>query len=238
MARGRAIVAATNRRRRVWTRDHGRIPAMRIAIPLFDQMTALDAIGPYDVLSRLDGAVVTFVGHEPGVVRTDTGMLGLRVDERFEDVPEPDVVVFGGGNGTRPLLRDERVLGWLREAHEHTLYTTSVCTGSLVLAAAGILRGVEAATHWMARDLLARHGALPVADRVVERGKIITAAGVSSGIDMALLLAARLAGETMAQAIQLGIEYDPEPPFDAGAEEKAPPEAVRLIREMAAAGRI
>ena len=126
--------------------------------------------------------------------------------------------------------------GW--HAHEHTRYTTSVCTGSLVLAAAGILRDTDAATYWMARDELARLGARPVRERVVERGKIITAAGVSSGIDMALLLAARLTDDVTAQAIQLGIEYDPQPPFDAGAEEKAPPEAVRLIRAMAAAGRI
>jgi putative intracellular protease/amidase len=211
---------------------------MNIAIPLFDRVTALDAIGPYDVLSRLPDARVTFVGHEPGVVRTDNGMLGLSVDAPFEALPEPDVVVVPGGIGTRALIEDERVLGWLRHAHEHTRYTTSVCTGSLLLAAAGILRDTDATTYWMVRDLLARLGARPVAERVVERGKVITAAGVSSGIDMALTLAARLTDETTAQAIQLGIEYDPQPPFDAGAEDKAPPEAVALIREMAAAGRI
>jgi putative intracellular protease/amidase len=211
---------------------------MNIAIPLFERMTALDAIGPYDVLSRLPGARVTFVGHEPGVVRTDNGMLGLHVDAPFESLPEPDVLVFGGGIGTRTLIHDERVLDWVRGAHEHTRYTTSVCTGSLVLAAAGILRDTDATTYWMVRDLLARLGARPVAERVVERGKVITAAGVSSGIDMALTLAARLTDETTAQAIQLGIEYDPQPPFDAGAEHKAPPEAVALVREMAAAGRI
>ena len=165
-------------------------------------------------------------------------MLGLNVDAPFEALPEPDVVVVPGGLGTRPLIDDDRILGWLRHAHEHTRYTTSVCTGSLLLAAAGILRGTRRHHHWMVRDLLARLGARPVAERVVERGKVITAAGVSSGIDMALTLAARLAGDTMAQAIQLGIEYDPQPPFDAGSEDKAPPEAVALIREMAAAGRI
>jgi putative intracellular protease/amidase len=211
---------------------------MDIAIPLFDRVTALAAIGPYDVLSRLPRARVAFVGHAPGVVRTDNGMLGLSIDAPFVAFPEPDVVVVPGGKGTRPLVRDERMLGWLRHAHEHTRYTTSVCTGSLLLAAAGILRDTDAATYWMARDLLARLGARPVAERVVERGKVITAAGVSSGIDMALTLAARLTDETTAQAIQLGIEYDPQPPFDAGAEHKAPPAAVALIREMAAAGRI
>jgi putative intracellular protease/amidase len=211
---------------------------MDIAIPLFEGVTALDAIGPYDVLSRLPDARVTFVGHAAGLVRTDNGMLGLAVDAPFEALPEPDVVVFPGGIGTRALIGDERVLGWVRHAHEHTRYTTSVCTGSLVLAAAGVLRDTEAATYWMVRDLLARLGARPVVERVVERGKVITAAGVSSGIDMALTLAARLTDETTAQAIQLGIEYDPQPPFDAGAEHKAPPEAVALVREMAAAGRI
>jgi putative intracellular protease/amidase len=211
---------------------------MDIAIPLFEKVTALDAIGPYDVLSRLPDARVTFVGHEPGVVRTDNGMLGLSVDAPFEALPEPDVVVVPGGIGTRALIHDERILGWVRHAHEHTRYTTSVCTGSLVLAASGILRDTDATTYWMVRDLLARLGARPVAERVVERGKVITAAGVSSGIDMALTLAARLTDDITAQAIQLGIEYDPQPPFDAGAEDKAPPEAVALIREMAAAGRI
>jgi putative intracellular protease/amidase len=172
------------------------------------------------------------------VVRTDNGMLGLAVDAPFEALPEPDVVVFPGGIGTRTLIDDERVLAWARHAHEHTRYTTSVCTGSLVLAAAGILRDTDATTYWMVRDLLARLGANPVSERVVERGKVITAAGVSSGLDMALTLAARLTDETTAQAIQLGIEYDPQPPFDAGAEHKAPPEAVALAREMASAGRI
>jgi putative intracellular protease/amidase len=195
---------------------------MDIAIPLFDRVTALDAIGPYDVLSRLPDARVTFVGHAPGIVRTDNGMLGLAVDEPFEALPEPAVVVFPGGIGTRTLIHDERVLAWVRHAHEHTRYTTSVCTGSLVLAAAGILRDTDATTYWMVRDLLAKLGANPVSERVVERGKVITAAGVSSGIDMALTLAAHIAGDDYAQAVQLGIEYDPQPPFDAGSRAKAP----------------
>jgi putative intracellular protease/amidase len=207
---------------------------MKIAIPLFDRMTALDAIGPYDVLSRLDGAAVTFVGHEPGVVRTDTGMLGLSVDRRFEDLPQPDVVVFPGGNGTRALLKDERVLGWLCHAHEHTRYTTSVCTGALVLGAAGLLDGLEATTHWCSMDVLEGLGAKATGRRVVEQGKIITAAGVSSGIDMALFLAGKIAGDTIAQAIQLGIEYDPQPPYDSGAPDKAPEDVVALVRRLEA----
>jgi transcriptional regulator GlxA family with amidase domain len=150
-------------------------------------------------------------------------------------VPHPEIVVVPGGLGNRELLEDEALLDWLREAHAHTRWTTSVCTGSLLLAAAGLLEGVEASTHWAARDVLAGLGARPVTDRVVERGKIITAAGVSAGIDMALLLTARIGGDDLARAIQLGIEYDPQPPFDAGSTAKAPPEIVELVRGLAAA---
>jgi putative intracellular protease/amidase len=203
---------------------------MEIAIPLFDSFTALDAVGPYQVLAGLPGARVRFLGPEPGPVASDNRMLTLVAEAAWEDVPAPDVLVVPGGNGTRALLGDERLLGWVRTVHETSTWTTSVCTGSLVLAAAGVLEGVEATTHWMARDLLDRLGARVVPDRVVERGKVITAAGVSSGIDMALVLASRIAGEETAKAIQLAIEYDPEPPFDAGAPEKAGP----VIRDRVA----
>jgi len=203
---------------------------MIIAIPIFDQITALDAIGPYEVLSRLPGAEVRFISFEPGSVRTDTRMLGLEADYALEDVREPDVIVHPGGFGTRALMHDERMLSWLRHAHETTTWTTSVCTGSLVLAAAGILDGLEATTHWAARDLLAEHGAVPVEKRFVEQGKVITAAGVSAGIDMALHLAGRIAGPVVAQAIQLGIEYDPDPPFDSGSPSKASAEVVERFR--------
>jgi transcriptional regulator GlxA family with amidase domain len=184
-----------------------------IAIPLFERVTVLDAVGPYEVLQRLPGAVVRFVGAAPGTVRADNGMLGLSVDATYEDVPTPDVIVVPGGVGTRPLLRDERVLRWLRDAHESTRFTTSVCTGALLLAAAGVLDGIDATTHWENGDELAALGARPVRQRIVERGRIITAAGVSAGIDMALLLAARLTDETTARALQLIVEYDPQPPF-------------------------
>jgi putative intracellular protease/amidase len=205
---------------------------MDIAIPIFDGITALDAIGPYEVLSRLPEARVHFLGvDEPGPKRTDNGMLGLGADEALTDVPHPDVVVFPGGYGTRALMNDEATLAWVREAHEHSQWTTSVCTGALVLGAAGILDGLEATTHWLLLDKLGELGARPVSRRVVEQGKVITAAGVSSGIDMALTLAARIAGEDTAQAIQLAIEYDPQPPFDSGSVEKASAE----IRELARA---
>jgi putative intracellular protease/amidase len=205
---------------------------VQIAILLFDRITALDAIGPYDVLSRLPGAEVVLVAEEPGPVRNEVGTLALTADAAFGDVPRPDVVVAPGGFGTRALLQHEPTLGWLREAHAHTTWTTSVCTGALLLAAAGILDGVEATTHWLARDLLADLGARPVADRVVRRGKVVTAAGVSSGIDMALRLAELQAGPTVAQAIQLSIEYDPQPPFDAGSPDKAPREVVALVERI------
>jgi len=205
---------------------------MRIALLIFDGLTALDAIGPYEVLSRLPGAELDFVAPEAGVKRTDTGRLGLEASKSIGEVPDPDVVLVPGGEGNRPLMSDERVLDWLRAAHETTTWTTSVCTGSLVLGAAGILEGKRATSHWVYRDALREFGAEPVAERFVEDGKVITAAGVAAGIDMALHLATRIAGPEVAQAIQLGIEYDPDPPHDAGSPEKAPPEMVELIRGM------
>ena len=206
---------------------------MQIAIPLFADLTVLDAIGPNEILGRLPGADVRFVGLARGPVRSESAGLRLVVEEELEEVPAPDVVVMPGGTGTRRLLHDERMLAWLRAAHATSTWTASVCTGSLVLAAAGLLDGVEATTHWLQRDLLASLGARPVAERVVERGRIITAAGVSSGIDMALVLADRLAGPDVAQALQLVTEYDPEPPFDAGSPEKAPEHVVALVRARA-----
>jgi transcriptional regulator GlxA family with amidase domain len=208
---------------------------MQIAIPLFDRLTALDAVGPYEVLSRLPGASVHFVAAEPGVYRTDTRALGLTADLGYDELPSPDVLVVPGGFGTRALTKDERTLAWVRGAHETTRYTTSVCTGSLVLGAAGLLEGLEATTHWAAMDLLERYGARAVERRVVEQGKVITAAGVSAGIDMALVLADRIAGPEVAQGIQLAIEYDPEPPFDSGSPAKASAEVVAAVRGLEAA---
>jgi transcriptional regulator GlxA family with amidase domain len=206
---------------------------MDIAIPIFDQITALDAIGPYEVLSRLPGAKVSFIAKEPGPKRTENGMLALVADYALSELTEPDVIVVPGGNGTRALVEDEEMLDWLRHAHRHSSWTTSVCTGSLLLAAAGILDGLTATTHWLQYDLLRPYGVTPIEERVVREGKIITAAGVSAGIDMALTLAAEIAGPELAQAIQLGIEYDPEPPFAGGSVSKAPPEIVELVRERA-----
>jgi putative intracellular protease/amidase len=207
---------------------------MQIAIPLYDRFTALDAVGPYEVLSRLPDSELTFVGYEVGPVRTDNERLAMHVDAVFEAIPEPDVIVVPGGWGTRALLDDERILSWIRHAHEHSQWTTSVCTGSLLLGAAGVLDGLDATSHWLELDALAGFGASPTGRRVVEQGKVITAAGVSSGIDMGLTLAAKIAGEEFAKTIQLLIEYDPEPPFDSGSTAKAAPELVETIRQLAA----
>ncbi|MDX6655381.1 MAG: hypothetical protein QOH62_174 [Solirubrobacteraceae bacterium] len=207
---------------------------MDIAIPLFDRFTALDAVGPYETLSRLPGARVTFIAAEAGPKTTDNGMLSLVAERTLDDLPSPDIVVVPGGIGSRAMMHDEALIGWVRTAHETSTWTCSVCTGSLVLGAAGILDGLEATTHWMAMDALASTGAIPTGRRVVEQGKIITAAGVSAGIDMGLTLAARIAGDLVAQAIQLGIEYDPQPPFDSGSPEKAPAEVVAICRGVEA----
>jgi transcriptional regulator GlxA family with amidase domain len=205
---------------------------VRFAFLIFDRLTALDAIGPYEVLSRLPGAEVSFVAKQAGPKRTDTGALAITADLALDELPDPEIVLVPGGEGNRPLLADQEVLDWLRRAHRTSTWTTSVCTGSLVLGAAGILEGKRATSHWVYRDALAEYGATPLAERVVFDGKIVTAAGVASGLDMALALAARLAGDDVAKAIQLGIEYDPEPPFDSGSPEKAAPELVTLIRGL------
>jgi putative intracellular protease/amidase len=206
---------------------------VKIAIALFERMTALDAVGPYEVLQRLPGAEVSFVGHRKGEVRTDNGFLGLSVDYTFGKVPSPEILLIPGGFGTRALIDDAAILDWIRSAHETSRFTTSVCTGSLLLGAAGVLRGLSATTHFAARRLLAKYGATPSDERVVEEGKVITAAGVSSGIDMALLLAERLTDATTAKALQLGIEYDPQPPHDAGALHKVDAAVLMRLQELA-----
>jgi len=209
--------------------------SLSIAIPLFPKFTALDGIGPYEVLQRVPGFDVTFIGHERGEVRSENGFLGITRDATFEEMPQPDIIVFPGGMGTRALMHDDRVLDWVRNAHETTRLTTSVCTGSLVLGAAGLLDGLSATTHWGSYDILAKTGATPTATRVVELldRRIITAAGVSSGIDMALRLVEILVDRTAAEACQLMIEYDPQPPFDAGSVDKAGDTVVTRVIEYA-----
>jgi putative intracellular protease/amidase len=203
---------------------------MLAAIALFPRSTALDAIGPYEVLQRVPSIDVVFVGERRGEVRTDNGMLGLMCDASFDEVTAPDVLVMPGGVGTRTLIRDDAMLDWVRQVHRSTVFTTSVCTGSLILAAAGLLAGLTATTHWSCQDLLGSLGAVYTPQRVVEHlpERIITAAGVSSGIDMALRLVELLVDRQAAEASQLMIEYDPQPPFDSGSLDKAS-QATRLL---------
>ncbi len=203
---------------------------MDVAILLYERFTALDAIGPYEVLSRLPGAHVTFVARERGPLRTDNDMLSLLADRAIAEVERCEVLLVPGGPGEVAARAGADVLDWIRAMHETSLWSTSVCTGSLILAAAGLLEGRRATGHWLALEQLRELGAQPSAERVVFDGKLVTAAGVSAGIDMALALAARIAGEEVAQAIQLGIEYDPQPPFDAGSPAKAPAQIVAALR--------
>lgn len=201
-----------------WQPDAERLVAMQVVIPLFPRFTALDGIGPYEVLQRIPGVDVTFIGHQRGEIRSENGFLGITADGTFDDFPRPDIIVFPGGVGTRALEHDEQVLEWLRITHRTTTFTTSVCTGAIVLAAAGLLDGLTATTYWSCYPDLERHGAVATPQRVVEHldRRIITAAGVSSGIDMALRLVELLFDTTAAKATQLMIEYDPQPPFDCG----------------------
>ncbi len=203
---------------------------MEIAILLFDRFTALDAVGPYEVLSRLPGARVIFVAERTGPVPTDSGDLRLVAEAALADVTKADILVVPGGPGQADQMADGPVHEWLRAADKATTWTTSVCTGSLILAAAGLLRGRQATSHWLAVDQLPGLGVAPCRQRVVFDGKYVTAAGVSAGIDMALALAGRVAGAETAQAIQLGLEYDPQPPYDAGAPDKAPADIVASLR--------
>ena len=205
---------------------------MKIALLVFDKFTALDAIGPYEVLSRIPGAELSFVAKETGPKRSDTGFLGITADKTLAEVPDPDLLLVGGGEGNRPLLRDEEVLEWIRTAHETSEWTTSVCTGSLVLGAAGVLEGKRATPTGHTSTGCASTAPSRSAERWVIDGKVVTAAGVAAGIDMALALVAEAVGEDVAKAIQLGIEYDPAPPFDSGSPEKATPELVELIRSL------
>ncbi|GGZ33949.1 glutamine amidotransferase [Streptomyces inusitatus] len=199
---------------------------MRIAVLLYDRFTTLDAVGPYELLGRIPGAETVFVAGEAGPVRNDQGSLTLVADRSLAEVPDPDIVLVPGGPGSDAAGRDPEILDWLRTADATSTWTTSVCTGSLVLAGAGLLTGRRATTHWLAMDELTPLGAVPTRERVVFDGKYVTAAGVSAGIDMALHLLGRIGGDDLARTVQLLTEYDPHPPYDAGSPDKAPPEIV------------
>lgn len=203
---------------------------MQIAIVLFDRFTALDAVGPYETLGRLPDARTVFVAEQAGPVRTDTGNLALVADRTLAEVSSPDVVVVPGGPGQTAQMENGVLLDWLRAVDAGSAWTTSVCTGSLLLAAAGLLDGRRATSHWLALDHLKRFGAEPTGERVVTDGKYVTAAGVSAGIDMGLTLLGRIAGDEHAQTVQLAVEYDPQPPYDAGSPDKAPAHLVERLR--------
>ena len=206
---------------------------MKIAFALYESFTLLDTIGPFQVLSAIPGIEAGFVAEKRGSVRDHTGITSLEARWSFDDVRDPDVIVVPGGIGTEKLIPAKHpILQWIRDVHPRTTWTTSVCTGSLLLAGAGLLNGLEATGHWAAMDLLRGLGAKPTPQRVVFQGKIVTAAGVSAGIDMALALVQRMSGTPLAQAIQLAIEYDPQPPLDAGSPAKAPKEIVDLVRAL------
>jgi transcriptional regulator GlxA family with amidase domain len=201
---------------------------MQIALVLYPKFTMLDIVGPFQVFGDVPGDEAVFVASTPALVTDHTGRGGLVASGSLDDVPNPDVVVVPGGFGDTEL--DGAVVRWLRRVHATTTWTTSVCTGSIYLAAAGILDGLDATTHWARKERLEQLGARYIPERVVERGKVITAAGVSSGIDMALRLLEHMHGKEMAELVQLGIEYDPQPPFDAGSPAKAPDEIVEIGR--------
>jgi putative intracellular protease/amidase len=206
---------------------------MKIALALYDKFTALDIVGPYQVLAALPGAETFFVAQKRGPVADDSGALRLEATRTFDEVREADIVVVGGGPFTHTLIPNDPIIPWLRDMHATTQWTTSVCTGSLLLAAAGLLKDLEATSHWLMLDFLGSLGAKPTLQRVVFAGeRIVTAAGVSSGIDMALALVERMKGRDMAEMVQLAIEYDPQPPTDAGSPAKARPEIKTGVQQL------
>jgi transcriptional regulator GlxA family with amidase domain len=209
----------------------------KVSILIYDGLTALDAIGPYDVLRQVPGWEVEFVGKRPGEIRTGAGAgsLGLVADRGLAEADDPEILLVPGGDAAR-VMADAELLDWVRAADRGSRWTASVCTGSLILAAAGLLEGRRATGHWMWLEPLRDFGADPVGGRWVEDGKYLTAAGVAAGIDMALHLVDREVGPEVAQAIQLGIEYDPDPPFDAGSPAKAPTAIVEMVSARMRAG--
>jgi transcriptional regulator GlxA family with amidase domain len=204
---------------------------MDIAFLLYDNMTSLDFIGPYQVLGMVPKARLHLAAVEAGPVRTDLGVR-IHADMRLEEVTRADIIVVPGSPDPSKVMGDERVLSWLRQLDASSRWTTSVCTGALILGAAGLLQGKRATTHWTVTENLRHFGATPVEERVVFDGKMVAAAGVSAGIDMALALVAKEFGALLAQSIQLGIEYDPAPPFATGSLRAATPEVIQATQEL------
>lgn len=207
---------------------------MKVSIVLYEDFTALDAIGPYEVISRVPGWEISFVAAEAGPQNTDSGVTSIEARASFDEVDQPDIVLVPGGPGSRVVMNHDPTLEWLRRVSPGARWVTSVCTGSLILAGAGLLDGRRATTHWLSLERLRELGAEPVAERVVIDGNIVTAAGVSSGIDMALTLVAEATSPELAQAMQLAIEYDPQPPFDSGSPQTAAAGIVDVVTQVAA----
>lgn len=202
---------------------------MKIAFLFYEGMTALDAFGPHEILSRLPEAQVFRVAKIAGPVRTDSGLI-LTADHPLSAITQADILFIPGAGSATTMQSHPEVLDWVRSIHKTTTWTTSVCTGSLILGASGILKGLRATSHWAALDRLKLWDAVPVEARIVEDGKVMTAAGVSAGIDMALTLTAKIAGTQFAKSMQLGIEYDPQPPFDEGSPGKADPSLCKALK--------
>ncbi len=203
---------------------------MKIVFLLYENMTALDFVGPHEILSRLPGAEVKRVALQKGLISTDSGLI-LYADYALAGVAQADILVIPGAGNATTLKACPEILDWIKKTHKTTTWTTSICTGSLILGAAGILQGLKATSHWAAFDRLYSYGAKPTHERVVEDGKVMTAAGVSAGIDMALLLSSKIVSTDFAQAMQLALEYDPKPPFDSGSPEKAPKDILEPLKK-------
>jgi Transcriptional regulator containing an amidase domain and an AraC-type DNA-binding HTH domain len=209
---------------------------MKIAILIFDNFTALDVIGPYEVLSRVPNSEIYVTAIKQGLY-SDGKSLNIEAKYSLKDIANPDILIISGGFGIDALLSNREIITWVQNAHKTSLWTTSVCSGALLLAAAGILKNCKATTHWNRKKQLKEYGVSIVNERFVKDGKIITSAGVSAGIDMALYLVSLLVNERMAQAIQLSMEYDPKPPFDSGSPEKAPKEIVEALKQKSSLGK-
>jgi len=210
---------------------------MQVAIVLYQGMTALDALGPYEVLRMMPGVELRFVSHQPEPIICDSRILVIGATHSFDETPAPDIILVPGSSAdTVTAMADTALISWLKQAHETSQLTLSVCSGALILAAAGILDGLPATTHWIAQDALKGFGALPQKDaRIVSSGKVMTAAGVSAGIDLALTVVKKIYGQERAEVIQLSIEYDPQPPVNAGHPSKASEKVYKIAkREMIA----
>lgn len=203
---------------------------MNLSAFIFDELTLLDLIGPLEILARIPNLEITLIGKKLTPISTSVANIKLTPQKTITELANTDILLVPGGFGTRALSNDASLLAEIARLHQTTQWTVSICTGSILLAAAGLLSSIAATTHWSAVEELEHFGAIYKAERVIVQDKIITAAGVSSGIDMALLLASKLKGEMLAKAIQLSIEYDPRPPFEAGSPQKAGAEIVEIVR--------